>query len=393
MKWLEVMDLDRPNALQEIQKSPKLTENLFKCARKLALYPENRPTLDLCHYFVKNTTDVLEELIIHANFDEPDPHDHSPNANTIDLRELNDTATGPGLISSTIFGHMMPFDVCEPFRNLKSLRLHRVNLRYCVDTWCKFVDFTKVTQLRVYQCPGVDSLLGQLCKASNLPKQLRTLEIQHKDNSDNEALIALDGFLCLVSGIKDLVVDMEHVKVLPAAAGIARHGQTLELLNVHCSAEGGMTTSPECDHEELVWESEDFEKIAKACSRLEQLSCAWPETCLVKVPDEASKWTAFERSCGNLRDLVTLHISTWPANKTSPHSSPLLPRPIYEQLLQGLAQRGFEMAAGTRSGFARSESTDDGTIEEGPDAAELEKPPSKLRLIAFGISEKIYERE
>jgi hypothetical protein len=396
MKWLEVMDLDR-NVLPDLKKNAKMQTTLFSHARKLALYPENTATLDLCQYFVEKTADVLEELIVHANFDLHDS-DHSPpptSANTIDNRELNDTAAGPGVLSRTIFSHMLPFEKCTPFKSLTALRLHRISLRHSADTWCKVVDFTRVQSLRLYQCSGADSLFGQLCKSSCLPKRLKILEFQHKDNAENEALIALDGFLCLVSGIRDLIVDMEGVKSLPAAASIVRHSNTLELLNVHASDESNHTASPESDADEHVWSGEDFKKICKACTRLEQLSCAWPATSLIRAPND--EWKAYETALTTLKTLVTLHISTFPSNKPS---TQLLPRSVYEQLLQGLATRLFDTAM---NGDAKSDTTN-ATSNEGGEQADQPSPipdftppthmhSARLHLLAFGISEKIYERE
>lgn len=303
-------------------------------------------------------------MILHANFESGVQSD-------ITTQELNDTATAPGLLTSTLFSHMLPFDACTPFANLKSLRLHRISLRYCSDSWCKVIDFTKIQYLRLFHCVGSDALFGQLCKSTLLPQKLKVLELQHKDNAENETLQALDGFLCLVSGIEDLIIDMESLKALPAAAGIARHGKTLELLNVHASKDDG---SPDCDCEELVWSTDDFEKIATACTRLEQLSCAWPRTHILRDPSD--DWKSFENSCGSLRDLVTLHVTTWPTNKPASNN---LPRDVYEWNVRKLAQRGFELAV------TSSETT--GTADSSP------KKPSKLNLIAFGISDKIYDRE
>lgn len=405
MKWLEAMDLDR-DVLPLLKKNTKMQAEIFSHVRKLALYPENRETLRLCGFFVEKTKAILEELIIHANFhDVLHRRDRSPSAESIEIRELNDSATRPGLLTREIFNHMTPFEKGGPFKNLKSLRLHRIGLRYCADTWCKLVDFSNLEYLRLYQCPGADSLFGQMCKSTHLPRQLKLLEFQHKDNAENEALMALDGFLCLVSGIRDLVIDLEQVKAMPAAAGIARHGKTLELLNVHCSQEysSSSLSSSGDDVEELLWESEDFEKICKACTHLEQLSCAWPQTSLIRSPGE--EWRAYERASGTLRELITLHVSTWPSNK--PSTQPL-PRAIYEHLLQALAQRGFDNAA-SFSNPTREASTSPDEDEaaaagdaEGGDAEGREEPnPTdenslripKLRLIAFGISDKIYERE
>ncbi|KAF2772455.1 hypothetical protein EJ03DRAFT_387566 [Teratosphaeria nubilosa] len=389
LKWLEVMDLDR-SILPALKKDTALQADLFANARKLALYPENRETLDACQYFVEKTADVLEDLIIHANFDTHDLRDHSPSTDSVDPRELNDSATGPGLLMRKIFGHSQPFETATPLRNLKALRLHRINLRHCADTWCRVVDFQRVESLRLYQCPGVDSLLGQMSKAAQLPKQLKVLEFQHKDNAENEALIALDGFLCLVSGIRELVIDMVQVKHLPAAAGIARHGRTLESLNVHGSESCGHLTSSDGEYDELVYDIDDFEKIAQSCVKLEQLSCAWPSTSLIRSPE--AEWQAFENAAlGNLSKLVTLQITTFPSNKPS---TQLLPKSVYEQLLQGLAERLFERA---RNGTAKSDTNSVPSLTDHADASADSSPGGKghgkLNLIAFGISEKIYERE
>ena len=383
------MDLDR-DILPDIKKDKRIQANIFPHTRKLALYPENRTTLRLCEYFVQKTAENLDELIIHTNFGElPDHRDPSTHGTFIEARELNDSATAPGLLTSTIFSHMLPFETCRPFQNLISVRLHKVSLRHCVDTWCRVIDFTKVEFLRIYQCSGADSFIGQLSKATDLPKQLKVLEFQHKDNYENEALLALDGFLCLVSGLKHLVLDLERVKALPAAAGIARHSKTLELLNVHCSLETSLSysiSSQPDEHPELVWDTEDFEKICRACKSLEQLSCAWPQTSLIRAPSE--DWKTFERACSNLKDLVTLHISNWPTNKPS---TQLLPRLVYEHLLQGLAQRGFELAAAARISSGSSNTDEESSSQAS--STEEPRPMSKLRIIAFGISDKVYERE
>jgi len=391
MKWLEAMDMDR-TFLPELKKNPLVEEGLFEDARTLALYPENRDSLNLGGYFVEKTKDKLEELIVHTRFLNID--DGSPVRSDLSIREVHDTATGPGLLSSTLFGHMMPFESCTPFENLTSLRLHEVNLRHCADTWCKVIDFRKMRLLRVYYCPGVDSLLGQLSRAANLPKVLRVLELQHKDNSDQEALIALDGFLCLTSGLNDLLIDLTNVKSLPGMAGIVRHGKTLETLNIHCtnkSASNSLMGDVSSDPEELVFDADDFDKLCSSASKLEQLSCAWPERSLTKrlVHED---WCTFESSVSRLRNLVTLQITTWPSNKPG---SQQLSRSIYEQLLQGVATHLFESAA------KRTPSPPDSpALTAQPDdtdaTAEVSTPllpPSKLRLVAFGISDKIYERE
>lgn len=388
MKWLEVMDLDRP-VLEDFKKNPVIEKGLYEPARKLALYPENRETLEMSQRFVEKTADSLEDLIVHAHFDEND--DHSPPRNSIPVRELNDSATAPGLLTSIIFARMMPFEKCTPFRNLNSLRLHKINLRYCADTWCKFIDFNRIENLRLYHCPGVDTLFGQLSRAAHLPKALKVLEVQHRDNAENEALLALDGFLCLVQGLRDLIIDLQCVKALPMAAGVARHGKNLELLNIHCSSDtSGLMSGDTTDADELVYDSDDFDKICGATTKLEQLSLAFPARSLIRSPD--MDWLAYETSLEKLRDLVTLQLTTWPTNKPS---TQLLPRSVYEQLLQGLATRIFELVHDRTPEAPSPSSASPPTTQAPASTASTPAPPlkaAKLRVLAFGIHDKIYER-
>lgn len=86
------MDLDR-DILPELKKNTKLQQTMFSHAKKLALYPENRETLNLSGFFVEKCKDRLEELIVHCHW-----HDLS-SSGTIESRELNDSATEPGLLS------------------------------------------------------------------------------------------------------------------------------------------------------------------------------------------------------------------------------------------------------------------------------------------------------
>jgi len=368
MKWLEGIALDR-DALAEVEKLPHF-DQMFQNSRKLGLYPDSREVLNYCATLVKKTPKV-EKITLHASFD--DDHDSA-----IPSRELNDSATGPGLITSTIFGHLQPFENCTPL-SLKDLTLQKINLRYAADTYCKFVDFRNLKAMRLFGCPGADSLFAELCKSTKLPQKLETLEFKHDDNPENDALNALDGFLCLVSGIKILTLDICYAKQLPSSNGITRHSKTLIELNVHASRGDG-------EEEELVYDLDDFEKICKSCTLVEQLSAAFPATSVIRAHNEA--FLAFELALGDLVQLVTLNITTWPTNTPS---SNRLPRKIYEHLLQSLAQQGFE-----RSAKHHAPPYFVGT----PTSNVLPPPPppltpysSKLSVIAFGSSDKVYDRE
>ncbi|KAF1985842.1 hypothetical protein K402DRAFT_421767 [Aulographum hederae CBS 113979] len=349
MKWMEAIAMDR-NVIPEINKLPNL-DKAFENVRKLGLYPDSREVLDLCQLLMKNTSKV-EKIVLHASFD--DEHDR-----TVSSRELNDSSTAPGLITSTIFGHLQPFESCTPLQ-LRDLTLQKINLRYAADTYCKFVDFRSIKALRIFGCSGADSMFAELSKSTKLPERLETLEIKHDDNQENDTLNALDGFLCLVSGIKVLTMDICYAKALPSSAGITRHSRTLQELNVHASRGDG-------EEEELVYEYDQFEKICTECTQIEQLCAAFPATSVIRA--HSDPFSQFEGALGNLPNLITLNITTWPTNTPS---SSRLPRKIYEHLLQSLAQAGFERSITHHASLSRS---------------------SKLAVIAFGSSDKVYDRE
>lgn len=181
---------------------------------------------------------------------------------------------------------MQPFENCTPLA-LRDLTLQKINLRYTADTYCRVIDFRTIKALRVFGCSGADSLFAELSKSQKLPEKLETLEFKHDDNQENDALNALDGFLCLVSGIKVLTMDICYAKALPASAGITRHFKTLRELNVHASRGDG-------EEEELVYDFEEFEKICKSCTQIEQLSVAFPPTSVIRA--HTDQFLAFEVS-------------------------------------------------------------------------------------------------
>lgn len=351
MKWMESIALDR-DVVEELEKLPDL-DKVFQSVRKIGLYPDTREVLDFCHFLLKHTANkTLEKMTLHASFEELD----SP----MPQRNLHDSSTEPGLITSTVFAHMQPFAKCTPIA-LKRVTLQKIKLRYAAETYCKLIDFRSVKSIRVFGCPGADALLAELSKSTKLPNKLETLEIKHEDNTENDGLGALDGFLCLVSGIKVMALDLTYSKSLPSSSSIVRHGKTLKQLNVHASI------SPDSCDDELVYDYASFSQICKDCPLLEQVSVAFPQVSMIRTKNES--FINFENCLAKLPNLVTLHITTWPTNSPS---STRLPRKIYEHLLANIAQQSFE----------RSSSL-----------AKEQDRTSKLAIIAFGASDKVYDRE
>lgn len=117
---------------------------------------------------------------------------------------------------------------------LRALALEGVNLRYCLSSYCKAIDFSKVQKLSVDHCRGADALLAALCQSTRLPEKLEKFDFKNDDDGEEcETTSALDTFLCLATGIKTLIIEICSAKHLPGAMSIVRHAKTLETLNAH----------------------------------------------------------------------------------------------------------------------------------------------------------------
>lgn len=220
---------------------------------------------------VKNSPKV-QNITLHASFEDSDV--------PIPDRELNDSSTGPGLITSTIFSHLRPFSKCTPLA-LNKLTLQKLGLRYAAETYCKFINFRTLKALKVYGCSGADALFAELSKSTKLPEKLEELELKHDDNAEQDCLVALEGFMCLVTGIQNLSIDLTNVKTLPQAASISRHSKTLKLLNVHANQ------IPDDCGDELVYDYASFADICKSCKGLEQISVGFPSASVIRHKQES----------------------------------------------------------------------------------------------------------
>jgi len=354
MKWLEAIMTDSTFDSKLIKELN--FDSVVGDVERLGLYPDSKGTLDFSHELLRRVV-KLKKLTIHANFENAAP--------PLTSRELNDTATGPGLITRTIFAHMLPFDKCVVPIVLKELTLQKLHLRYASDTYCKVIDFSNLEALRVYDCSGTDALLAELCRSSRLPKTLHTFEIKAEDDQqEGEVVSTLDGFLCLVSGIEKLTIDIAYAKEMISLASITRHCKTLKSLSVHAN-ENDATDADEEDH---TFSRENIEKICTQCQQLEQISLALPDHHIARNTN--AEYDYFCSMLKTLPNLVTLNITTWPSNIST--ASSRLSRKLYEHMLQGIAQTIFTT-------FGEEATKNNRRL--------------KLSVIAFGTSDKIYERE
>ncbi|KAI9816522.1 MAG: hypothetical protein M1827_001654 [Pycnora praestabilis] len=327
LKRLEMNPLD--TALMPIlEKRPEILSRLDQ-VKSLQLCFVNRDSLSICQKVVELNPDI-EKLEIILGFDDDD---HEA------LDTLHDSSAGPGLITSTVFSHMLPFDKCKPLKP-KEVRLQDLDLRYAADTYLKVIDFRGVENLVVRGCSGADALFAELIKPDHRPATLRKLRVVHREDEQHYAMEAIENFLRMTSGLKGLCIDMTHAKALPKINCITRHSSTLLALIVQVSDRQG----------DMNYDLEDMEKLCTDCSKLRQLSLAFPPTSVVE--DAVSpEFGSFLTSSIKLPHLVTLNIIRWPTFRPTqdhPHHSPRghnpvqLPKGVYKALVQRMAQFFFK---------------------------------------------------
>ncbi|KAI9654584.1 MAG: hypothetical protein M1831_005345 [Alyxoria varia] len=335
LKWLEAMTLS--TSLDNRIKRQLDFDSVMKDTEEVGLWLDSVQAIEMAGEITKRVK-KLKNLTIRLSLpllDNPSPS----------LAQWNDTITGPGRVTSGVFNHMMPFEECTPIE-VSSLMLEDLNMTYCrgqkKDTYTRVIDMTKLTSLKIHNCSSAHSLLSELSRSSRLPTSLRILEFKHKDDYRNsEGFSALDEFLCLVSHLEELVVDISCARDLPSTDKIARHGKTLRVLSLHASSDdvGG----------ERCYRTPDFETIATMCTELEQLSLAVPQRDVLRT---SSDYDEFKRALlgptsdsftnattdetqdpppQRLPNLRTLHMTTWPS---SPSRVSQFPRVAYEHLLQ-----------------------------------------------------------
>ncbi len=188
---------------------------------------------------------------------------------TIPPDDLEDSSTRPGLLTRTVFSHMMPFETCTPMI-LKKLSIDNVDLRYAADTYMKVIKFSALESFVIGGCRGADTVFAQMSKPHLRPTKLKKIRWFHgEEGSETHALEAFDGLLEAITGLEVLHVDIKNFGRLPNPTAIAHHGKTLRTLGIRSRT---VSSNP------MRYESEQLDEICTACTELRQLSITFPTT-------------------------------------------------------------------------------------------------------------------
>ena len=256
LKAVEIECVDR-DFMPELDKNPGLLADL-EGATSLHFYPDTLDRLKACQR-VAETQTKIHELQLSPGFAYAR---HIPD-------DLEDSSTRPGLLTRTIFSHMMPFETCTPMV-LKKLSIDNTDLRYAADTYMKLIKFSALESLVIGGCRGADAVFAQMSKPHLRPTKLKKIRWFHGDDStEAHALEAFDGLLGATSALEILHVDIKGFDELPNPAAIAHHGKTLQVLGIR-----GRSASSE----PVRYESDQLDEICTACTKIRQLSITFPAT-------------------------------------------------------------------------------------------------------------------
>lgn len=204
--------------------------------------------------------------------------------------DLEDSSTRPGLLTRTVFSHMMPFETCTPMI-LKKLSIDNIDLRYAADTYMKLIKFSALESLVIGGCLGADAVFAQMSKPHIRPTKLKKIRWFHgEETSETHALEAFDGLLDALSGLEILHVDIKNFGGLPNSTAIAHHGKTLKVLGIRSRAASSNPTR---------YESEQLDEICTACTELRQLSITFPTTSVSDAHPSSEFKTHLVSQAGN----------------------------------------------------------------------------------------------
>lgn len=139
LQAVEVGAMDRALA-PILEKDVDIIANSFKDVVSLHFYPDKLDRLQACQKLLQAKPNI-SKLYLSSGFqftNDPIPDD------------LHDSSTRPGLLTRTMFSHMLPFESCKPMA-IRNLSFDNIELRYAADTYMKVFTFTTLEDLQIHE--------------------------------------------------------------------------------------------------------------------------------------------------------------------------------------------------------------------------------------------------
>lgn len=177
-------------------------------------------------------------------------------------------------LTTTLFRHcalpssLLPAGKISTVRNLS---LKDLDLRYCRDTWFRYLELPNLKDLSIECCEHADLFLAEFKRS---PHALEGLTIVHNIGIEDRTIVELDGLL--ESGqpsLKPALICIRNTTSVPSAKAINAHKNTLRHLMLDLK-------TPDVDGDgELrpyVYTREEIKSMLKGCESLAQLALYTP---------------------------------------------------------------------------------------------------------------------
>lgn len=138
LRAIEIGSMDRP-LMPALEKEIKIAEN-FKNVTSLHFYPDKLDRLQACQKILEAKPNITK-LYLASGFQYS--NESTPN-------DLHDSSTRPGLLTRTMFSHLLPFESCTPMA-LKNLNFDNIELRHAADTFMKVITFSTLEDLQIHE--------------------------------------------------------------------------------------------------------------------------------------------------------------------------------------------------------------------------------------------------
>lgn len=294
------------------------------------VYIDSQSALKMSAEMLQRLRNPLKKLVLFCNWGGGD----------LVVSEMNDSATRPGHLTSTLFKHMLPFEKAKAL-GIEDLHLIDINLRHPRDTFCRVLRLSNLSRLVLEKCRGADVFLGELCRSTMLPSRLKTFVFLHQERMpDDAALTAVEDFLSLLQGLIELVIDIMHVSRLPQVSKIVPLAGSLRLLSIHAYKDENVEADLMISDDEHVYSRESFGQLLPSLTEVEELSLAAPGREISERKDVVYRrfMESFVGSGSKMDKLHTLQITTWP---TCPTICGRMSRGMYDALLKVHAMEFF----------------------------------------------------
>ncbi|KAF2159474.1 hypothetical protein M409DRAFT_30095 [Zasmidium cellare ATCC 36951] len=220
---------------------------------------------------------------------------------------LFDSNGSDGLLSRTLFSHLTN-DSTAPRAQIEGLGMEYTNLQQATRTFSRFVDFSHLRSLELYDCAGtdvfIDAMAGHFQEHGGCKLEHFAYSIVEEDHISYKVV---EKVLRTCEGLKSLMLfgidDFAHFDLKL----FQKHGSSLQALALQPDA------SEDSDCEEMGLTKGFYSTIAAHCQNLRELALPMPDVQFgIDEPRASQDFDSAMLALLGLPDLKSFRVFNWP---------------------------------------------------------------------------------